>query len=104
MCQYSGSSRGDVIVAYHLATDAVDGDAGGTPLLDIVDHALGLAVVGNVKVVVVDVELAVGVGLTSGLEGNADVVFADDVEPVALPESSILVEDLVDDVLLSSVY
>ena len=85
--------------AYHLATDAVDGDAGSAPLLDVVDHALGLAVVGNIKVVVVDVELAVGVGGASGLECNADIVLADDVEPVALSEGSILVEDLVDNVL-----
>lgn len=86
----------------HLGTDAVDGNAGAAPLLDIFDHALGLGVVGDVKVVVVDVQLAGGVGSTSGLEGDADVVLADDVEPVAFPEGSVLVEDLVHNVLVSS--
>ena len=83
----------------HLGTDAVDGDAGRAPLLDVSDHTLSLAVVGNVKVVVVDVQLAVGVSRASSLEGNADVVLADDLEPVAVPEGSVFVEDLVDDVL-----
>lgn len=40
---------------YHLATDTVNGNASGTPLLDVFDETLGLCVVGNVKVVVVDV-------------------------------------------------
>jgi hypothetical protein len=83
----------------HLGADAVDGNAGGAPLLDVFDHTLSLAVVGNVKVVVVDVQLAGGVGRASSLEGNADVVLADDVEPVALPEGSVFVEDLVHHVL-----
>jgi hypothetical protein len=82
-----------------VGTDAVDGNASGAPLLDVFDHTLSLAVVGNVKVVVVDVQLAGGVGRTCSLEGNADVVLADDIEPVALPEGSVLVEDLVHDVL-----
>jgi hypothetical protein len=83
----------------HLGTDAVDGNAGGAPLLDVFDHTLSLAVVGNVKVVVVDVQLAGRVGRAGSLEGDADVVLADDIEPVALPEGSVLVEDLVHDVL-----
>lgn len=91
-------------LSYHLATNAVNGHAGSAPLLDVLDHALGLGVVGNVKVVVVDVELAVGVGGAGGLEGNADVVLADDIEPVALSEGSVLVEDLVDDVLRLSAF
>jgi hypothetical protein len=68
-------------------------------LLDVFDHTLSLAVVGNVKVVVVDVQLAGRVGRAGSLEGDADVVLADDIEPVALPEGSVLVEDLVHDVL-----
>lgn len=91
-----GDSRS---LSYHLATNAVNGHTGSAPLLDVLDHALGLGIVGNIKVVVVDVELAVGVSGASGLEGDADVVLADDVEPVALSEGSVLVEDLVDDVL-----
>lgn len=89
----------DVSVTYHLAANAVNGNASGAPLLDVFDHTLGLAVVGNIDVVVVDVELGRGVSGTSGLEGNADVVLADDLHPVALPESTVLVEDLVGDVL-----
>ena len=83
----------------HLGTDAIDGNAGAAPLLNVSDETGGLAVVGDIKVVVVDVELAVGVDRTSGLEGNADVVLADDLEPMAVPEASVFVEDLVDDVL-----
>jgi hypothetical protein len=83
----------------HLGTDTVDGDAGGAPLLHVADQTGDLAVVGDVKVVVVDVQLASGVNRASGLEGNADVVLADDLEPVAVPEGSVFVEDFVDDVL-----
>ena len=90
------------LLAYHLAANTVNGNASGTPFLDVFDETLGLAVVGDVKVVVVDVELGLGVSGTSGLEGDADVVLADDLHPVALPESTILVEDLVGDVLRSS--
>jgi hypothetical protein len=94
-----GTGPAAAVGKVHLGTDAVDGDAGGAPLLDVFDHTLSLAVVGNVKVVVVDVQLAGGVGRASSLKGNADVVLADDVEPVALPEGSIFVEDLVHNVL-----
>ena len=93
----------DLLLTYHLAANTVNGNAGGAPLLDVLDHTLGLAVVGNIKVVIVDVELRGGISGTSSLEGNADVVLADDLHPVALPESTILVEDLVGDVLRSSV-
>jgi hypothetical protein len=89
----------DLSLTYHLATNAVDGDASSAPLLHIFDHTLSLAIVGNVKVVIVDVQLGVGVGSASGLKGNADVVLAEDIEPVALPEGSVLVEDLVANVL-----
>lgn len=85
--------------SYHLGANAVNGNASGAPLLDVLDHTLGLAVVGNVKVVVVDVQLAGGVGRASSLKGNANVVLADDIEPVALPEGSVFVEDLVHNVL-----
>jgi hypothetical protein len=89
----------DFSLTCHLAANAVDGDASGAPLLHIFDHALGLAVVGNVKVVVVDVQLGAGVSGACRLEGNADVVLADDLHPVALSEGSVLVENLVADVL-----
>ena len=94
-----GARPATAVGKVHLGTDAVDGNAGGAPLLDVLDHTLGLAVVGDVKVVVVDVQLAGGVGRASSLKGNANVVLADDIEPVALPEGSVFVEDLVHNVL-----
>jgi hypothetical protein len=87
-----GTGPAAAVGKVHLGTDAVDGDTGCAPLL---------AVVGDVKVVVVDVQLASWVNRTSSLEGNADVVLADDLEPVAIPEGSIFVEDFVDNVLNS---
>ena len=98
-----GARPATAVGKVHLGTDAVDGNAGGAPLLDVLDHTLGLAVVGDVKVVIIDVELGRRVSGTSGLEGDADVVLADDLQPVALPESTVLVEDLVGDVLRSLV-
>jgi hypothetical protein len=102
-CQHPDNVPRRFIVTYHLAANAVNGNASGAPLLDVLDKTLGLTVVGDIKVVVVDVQLGRGVSGTSGLEGNADVVLADDLQPVALPESTVLVEDLVGDVLRSSV-
>jgi hypothetical protein len=85
-----------------LGADAVDGDALGQPLLDGGDHALGdLGGAGGVEAVVVDVQLGVGVGLAGGAEGNANVVIVaeDVVEVRVLSESTVPLEDLVDDVL-----
>jgi hypothetical protein len=96
-----GTGPAAAVGKVHLGTDAVDGDTGRAPLLDVLDQTGDLAVVGNVKVVVVDVQLASWVNRTSSLEGNADVVLADDLEPVAIPEGSIFVEDFVDNVLNS---
>ena len=91
------------LLIYHLAANTVNGNASGAPLLDVLDHTLGLSVVGKIKVVVVDVQLGRGVSSTSSLKDNADAVLTDDLHPVALLESTILVEDLVGDVLRSSV-
>jgi hypothetical protein len=96
-----GTGPAAAVGKVHLGTDAVDGDAGGAPLLDVLDQTGDLAVVGDVKVVVVDVQLASWVNRASSLEGNADVVLADDLEPVAVPEGSVFVEDFVDNVLVS---
>lgn len=90
-------------MAYHLATNAINGDTSGAPLLHVSDHTLSFAVVGNVKVVIVDVKLGVRVSGTSSLECDADVVLADDLHPVALPEGAVFVEDLVGNVLQLSV-
>jgi len=94
-----GTGPAAAVRQVHLGADAVDGNAGAAPLLDISDETGGLAVVGDIEIVVVDVELAVGVDRASRLEGNADVVLADDLEPVAVSKGSVFVEDFVDDVL-----
>jgi hypothetical protein len=96
-----GTGPAAAVGKVHLGTDAVDGDTGRAPLLDVLDQTGDLAVVGDVKVVVVDVELAGRVNRASGLEGNLDVVLADDLEPVAVSEGSVFVEDFVDNVLVS---
>jgi hypothetical protein len=75
-----------------LRANAVDGDAGGDPLLDVGDEAGGFAVGGAVEVVVVDVELSGGVGGASSLKGNADVVLTKNLHEDVLAESAILVE------------
>jgi len=81
-----------------LRTDTVDWDTGGTPLLDLGDHALGLAVRGTVEVVVVDVQLGSWVGGLGSLKGNADEVLTENVVENALAEGTVLVEDLVNDI------
>jgi hypothetical protein len=81
-----------------LGTDTVNGDTSGPPLLDVLDHSLGLSVVGAVQVVVVDVQLGVGVGLAGGLEGDPDEVLAENVVEHAGAEATVLLEHLVDDV------
>lgn len=82
-----------------LGTDAVDGDTLADPLGDVLDEALGFGVGGAVEVVVVDVEFCVWVGGAGGVEGDADVVFAQDLVPVGLAEGAVFVEDFVGDVL-----
>jgi hypothetical protein len=81
-----------------LRADTVDGDTGGPPRLDVLDHGLGLGVVGRVEVVVVDVQLGSGVSLAGGLEGDLDEVLAEDVVEDGGAEAAVLLEHLVDDV------
>lgn len=82
-----------------LATNTVDGDTLSNPLVNVIDHTAGnLGVVGNVKVVVVDVELGVGVSGAGSAEGNSDHVLAEDLVDLAVAHASVLGEDLVDDV------
>lgn len=84
-----------------LRTDTVNRDALGYPLVDVVDHALSdLGVVCNVKVVVVDIELRVGVGGAGGTEGDANKVLSEHTAEHAVAEVAILGEDLVDNVPL----
>lgn len=60
-----------------LGADAVDGHAGGEPLLDVRHHAVGqLGGRRAVQVVVVDVQLGVRVGGAGCLETDADEVLA----------------------------
>lgn len=62
-----------------LAPNTVDRPAGGAPFLDIVDHTGCLGVGCGVDVVFVDVELGVRVSSPGSLEGDADVVFSEDL-------------------------
>lgn len=83
-----------------LRADAVDGDAGRDPLLDVGDHAGGhLRVVGLVEVVVVDVQLRIRVRLARRLERDAHEVLAKHLREYGAAEGSVLVEDLVYDIL-----
>jgi len=93
-----GVVEGTRLAEMGLGTDTIDGDTGGDPLLDVGDEASGLGVSGRVQVVVVDVQLGVGVGGTGGLEGNADVVFTDDLHEDVVAESTVLVKGLVNNV------
>ncbi|KAI7139050.1 Endo-1,4-beta-xylanase [Hortaea werneckii] len=87
-------------------------EAGGrqiTPLLDLVDKASELGVGSHVEVVVVDVQLSVGAieristgstyRLAGSLEGNADKVLTEHPRKYAVPQGTILGEDLVDNII-----
>jgi len=67
-----------------LRADAVDGNALRDPLVHEADHAGCLCVVGNVKVVIVDVEFGVGISGTGGAEGDTDEIFAEDASEDAV--------------------
>lgn len=53
----------------------------------------------NSSLVVIDVELCIGVRSTRCFEGDAHVVFTNDIVEVAVTEGTILVENFVHDVL-----
>jgi hypothetical protein len=80
-------------------TNAIDGNTSGDPLLDLGGKTSELGVGGRVKVVVVDVTLSIRGSLLGGLEGDADEVLAQDTGEDGVTESTVLGEDLVDDVL-----
>jgi hypothetical protein len=60
--------------------------------------------VGGDELVIVDVELAVWISSTGGLEGNADELLAENTGEHRVSHATILVEDLVDDILRQSAY
>ncbi|KAI7110380.1 Endo-1,4-beta-xylanase [Hortaea werneckii] len=85
-------------------------EAGGrqiTPLLDLVDKASELGVGSHVEVVVVDVQLSAIERISTGstyrlagsLEGNADKVLTEHPRKYAVPQGTILGEDLVDNII-----
>jgi hypothetical protein len=81
-----------------LRANAVDGNAGGDPLLDFGGEAGELGVGGAVEVVVVDVELGVRCGLLGSVESDADEFLAQDLGEDGVAEGTVFGEDLVDDV------
>jgi len=87
-----------------LCSDTIDGPASSNPLLDIFDHALGLAVVKSLfdSVVVVDIKLRTGISLTGRFECNTDEVLAEDFGENGISETSILVKHFVNDVPLQN--
>lgn len=85
-------------------TNAVNGNAGSEPLLDVSDHTVGhLAIVGAVQVVIVDVQDSIRIRLAGSLESNSDKVLTEDPGEDGVSERAVLVEDLVDDILSSGV-
>ena len=84
-----------------LRADTVNRDALRNPLINVSNHAGGdLCIVGNVEVIVVDVELGVGVSSAGGAERNADKVLTEDAAEDTITETTVLGEDLVDDIPL----
>jgi hypothetical protein len=84
-----------------LRANTVNRNSRGDPFVDVSDHTCGdLRVVGDVEVVIVDVELSGRVGGASGAEGNANEVLAEHAAENAIPEATVLGKDLVDNVPL----
>jgi hypothetical protein len=84
-----------------LRADTVNWNSLRQPLVDVVDHTAGhLGVVGDVEVVIVDVELCGRVGGASGAEGDANKVLAKHAAENAVPEVTVLGEDFVDHIPL----
>lgn len=84
-----------------LCANTVNGNALGHPLVNVCDHTSGnLGVVGNVQVVVVDVELGVGISGACGAESDTNKVFAEDTAEDAVSKLAVLGEDLVHDIPL----
>lgn len=80
-----------------LQADTVNAEALRLEQAEDPADTLGLGV-GRLDVVVVVVELGLGVDLGGGLEGEGDVLLAEDVVEQGLAVGTVLVEGLVDDV------
>jgi hypothetical protein len=80
-------------------TNAIDGNTGGDPLLDLSSKTSELGVGGRVEVVVVDVTLSVRSSLLGGLESDADKVLTKDTGEDRVTEGTVLGKDLVDNIL-----
>jgi hypothetical protein len=84
-----------------LRADTVNRNSCGDPFVDVSDHTCGdLRVVGDVEVIIVDVELSGRVGGASGAKGNANEVLAEHAAENAIPEATVFGKDLVDNVPL----
>ena len=80
-------------------TNAIDGNTGGDPLLDLGSKTGELGVGGRVEVVVVDVTLSVRSSLLGGLESDADEVLTKHTGEDRVTEGTVLGKDLVDNIL-----
>jgi len=84
-----------------LGPNTVDRDALGNPLVDVGNHSGGdLGVVGNVEVVVIDVQLGGRVSGARCSEGNANKVLAENTAEDAVAECAVFGKDLVEDIPL----
>jgi hypothetical protein len=72
-----------------LRTDAVDGNAGCDPLLDVGGETLGLGVAGGVQVVIVDVKFGSRVNSTRSVEGEGNKILAQNIVEYRGAETSI---------------
>lgn len=71
------------------------------PLVDVGDHAgRELRIVGDIKVVIVNVQLGGGIGGACGAESDTDEVLAQDTAENGVAKAAVLSEDLVHDVPL----
>lgn len=99
----SGNTRGRVPSARSgqvaLGSNTIDGNALGEPPVDVGNHTgSDLGVVGNVQVVVIDIELGVGIGGACCAEGNANEVLAENTAENTVAEIAVLCKDLIDNI------
>lgn len=81
-----------------LGANTIDRHTGSLPFLNIADHTGNFAVVRVIEIVVIDVQLGIGIGLTCLIESNADKVLAKNPGEDRAAQGAILVEDFIDDI------